>query len=68
MDIAMLITKILKTGQQQGICVKQSTLAVSLRLTIKYNKTTFFPISKVSALQYGLVLMISRYVHLFPRS
>ena len=68
MDIAMPITNILLIGQQQGICVKQSTLAISLRLTIKHNKTTFFPISMVSAVQYGLVSMISRYVYPFSRS
>ena len=62
MVIAMLITVILLIGQQQGICVKQSTLAISPRLTIKHNKTTFFPISEVSAVQFGLVSVISRYV------
>ena len=58
MDIAMLITIILLIGQQQGIGVKKSTLAISLRLAIKHNKTTFFPISEVTAVQYGSVLMI----------
>ena len=68
MDIAMLTTIIGLVGQQRGICVKQSTLAISLRLTIKHNKTTFLPISEVSTDQYGLVSMISRYVYQFSRS
>ena len=68
MDIAMLTTMIGLVGQQRGICVKQSTLAISLRLTIKHNKTTFLLISEVSTDQYGLVSMISRYVYQFSRS
>ena len=63
MDIAIRNTKMLLIGQQQGMCVKQSTVEISLPLTIKHNKTTSFEISEVTTFQYGLVLMISRCVN-----